>query len=138
GLASMGPSTAVDGDPRLFAAAASLHEASMGPSTAVDGDAFHSPASSGGPKCFNGAVDCCRRRLRYTKPRAVEHSQLQWGRRLLSTETILSPDEAGWFPAGFNGAVDCCRRRHTAGSTIKEAREALQWGRRLLSTETSL
>src|SRR5687768_12937201 len=62
--ASMGPSTAVDGDSVRAAEVVIPHTASMGPSTAVDGD-------------VKDVGD------------AYGYTMLQWGRRLLSTETLI-------------------------------------------------
>src|SRR6185436_2029470 len=111
-----------------------LHLASMGPSTLIDGDAdgFRPTRRD---RRFNGAVDSHRRRHwrhQGVRPRrrgasmgastlndgdgrvdfrAGTVSQLQWGRRLSSTETPLFKD---------------------GGSMSTK----LQWGRRLSSTET--
>src|SRR5688572_23316534 len=85
--------------------------ASMGPSTAVDGD------------------------QRPIDRRGQEDQWLQWGRRLLSTETALSCSARFKYPR-FNGAVDCCRRRRPNDKPNIHLLSMLQWGRRLLSTET--
>jgi len=92
GIASMGPSMFVDGDPGWHCHPGQRNEASMGPSMFVDGDTTFSKSSAGGGMGFNGAVDVRRRRHRRSLVMATA-----WTRR-------------------FNGAVDVRRRRpYTVG-----------------------
>ena len=60
--------------------------ASMGPSTDVDGEPSHDAMPACGRDCFNGAVDRRRRRPCSVGDRQ-SHRALQWGRRHDSTET---------------------------------------------------
>ncbi len=62
--------------------------ASMEPSTNVDGDSRMGTESSSRARSFNGAVDECRRRPAVPRAPVDGSRALQWSRRRMSTETI--------------------------------------------------
>ena len=83
----------------------------MGPSPVGDGEWPATDRTSLCTKCFNGAVACWRRRGVELALEEEEYKGLQWGRRLLATE---SPTRRASRPRrcrSFNGAVACWRRR---------------------------
>src|ERR1041384_7989638 len=85
----MGPPTVVDGKTGGNSGERAVGVASMGPPTVVDGKDSMVPTP--------GSVD----------------AQLQWGRRLLSTERQPAIPRLLGLPRRFNGAADCCRRKGT-------------------------
>ncbi len=65
------------------------------------------------PACrFNGAADSRRRRREAGRVRGQAGKELQWGRRLSSTETRTSTENESMDPR-FNGAADSRRRRRS-------------------------
>src|SRR5882672_5673409 len=111
---------------------------------------------------FNGAADSRRRRRGTASTSGTALAQLQWGRRLSSTETChtpcrsplswnrlqwgrrLSSTETGLRAAAADRVSEASMGPPTlvdgdfrAEATAPERWDALQWGRRLSSTETS-
>ena len=63
--------------------------------------------------------------------------RLQWGRRLLATESVGTL-AASACPTCFNGAVASWRRKVASAAAGALVENQLQWGRRLLATESAL
>ena len=156
----MGPSSRDDGNKGKAHGNATSDPASMGPSSRDDGNAGSSGGRCSFLSCFNGAVVSRRRKLTSRNCGTLESIQLQWGRRLATTETRI-----GWprrrtrgslqwgrrlattetrsmlrYKAsrhgGFNGAVVSRRRKLLLSPLAHSAAPALQWGRRPATTET--
>src|ERR1041384_3376805 len=136
--ASMGPPTVVDG--KVIDADESRHSspvASMGPPTVVDGKVGDAARARLAGRGFNGAADCCRRKGEGPLAASGSVSGLQWGRRLLSTESHRGTAESTSAPRLQWGRrlLSTERRRCRRGV---ERQGMLQWGRRLLSTESGV
>ena len=84
---------------------------------------------------FNGADVFQRRRRHILMLGEGSSDQLQWGRRLSTSETLryVAPSRT---ICRFNGADVFQRRRHPVLSHYSDPVRELQWGRRLSTSET--
>ena len=84
---------------------------------------------------FNGAVASWRRKDTLRKGGAGQSNGLQWGRRLLATESSQTADVRGVRnrPLQWGRRLLATERRKFMLSAPREV--MLQWGRRLLATE---
>ena len=138
------------------------HVASMGPSTRIDGDTRSTHRIRQSRSGFNGAVDSHRRRPSGRLRRTWSRTTLQWGRRLASTETCptctstpavmrlqwgrrLASTETRWRARDRSRARSASMGPSTRidGDFMNTTMGpgggcVLQWGRRLASTETWL